>query len=52
MPECEAERRIRQAVFLLEQSLGSGRFDLAEIKDVLIGRNTIQCANVKESTVK
>lgn len=52
MPECEAERRIKQAVFLLEQSLGSGRIDLAEIKDVLIGRNTIQCPNSGETGVK
>lgn len=43
MPECEAERRIKMAVFLIEQSLGSGRTDLGELKDTLIGRNTVQC---------
>jgi len=43
LPECEAERRIKMAVFLIEQSLGSGRTDLAELKDTLVGRNTVQC---------
>lgn len=43
MAECEAERRIKQTVFLIEQSFGSGRIDLAEIKDTLTGRNTVQC---------
>jgi len=43
VPECEAERRIKMAVFLIEQSLGSGRTDLAELKDTLVGRNTVQC---------
>jgi hypothetical protein len=41
--ECEAERRILQCVFLIEQAFGSGRIDLAEMKDVLVGRNTEQC---------
>ncbi len=41
--ECEAERRIKLTVYLIEQAFGSGRIDLAEMKDVLIGRNTVQC---------
>lgn len=49
MADCEAERRIKQCVFLIEQAFGSGKIDLAEMKDVLVGRNTIACQGERMS---
>jgi len=43
MPECEAEERIMQALFEIEISWGSGKVDLGRIKQILIGRDTVQC---------
>jgi hypothetical protein len=37
MPECEAEERILQALYEMENSWGAGVFDYAKIRRILTG---------------
>ena len=43
MPECEADRRNKQALYVLENEWGQGRFDYAKIKGILAARDTEAC---------
>lgn len=40
MSECEAERRNKQALFILENEWGCGRIDVAAMQRLLRGDNT------------
>ena len=44
MPECEADRRNRQALYVMELDWGSGRFDYGKIRGILTGHDTPQDA--------
>lgn len=37
MPECEADRRNRMALYLLENEWGAGRIDVGQLKRILRG---------------
>jgi len=41
--ECEAERRITQTLYVMENDWAAGTFDYAKIKQLLTGRNTVPC---------
>lgn len=45
MPECEAERRIKQALYELELQWGAGHFDVGKIRGLLTGKPSEQCAH-------
>ena len=39
MPDCEAERRNKQALYVLENEWGCGRIDLGQLRRILRGDN-------------
>lgn len=43
MPECEAERRNRQALYEMENAWGAGTFDYGKIRRILTGRDQEPC---------
>lgn len=43
MPECEAERRNKQALHAMELDWGAGAFDYAKTRVILTCRNLDQC---------
>jgi hypothetical protein len=43
MPECEAERRNRQALHALEVDWGRGVFDYGKIRAILAGPSSEEC---------
>jgi hypothetical protein len=45
VPECEAERRIKQALYVMENDWAAGTFDYGKIKDLLTGKPSEQCAH-------
>jgi hypothetical protein len=42
--ECEAERRIKQTLYVMENDWASGSFDYGKVKQMLTGRKDDTCA--------
>lgn len=45
MPECEAERRNKQALYELELQWGPGHFDVGKLRGILEGKPSDCCAH-------